>query len=79
MDEPSSAASLCLGSTPGAVDSPTGPFSTSAARGRSPGYSDTWLFLEREVNSLHTAASVGAQLQAFSPANLLMSLLAARR
>lgn len=45
---------------------------------RSPGYSDTWLFVDREVNSLHTAANVGAQLMQFSPANLIMSFMARR-
>ena len=45
---------------------------------QSPGFSDTWLFIEREVQHLHSAASVGAQLQSFSPANLLLSLMARR-
>ena len=45
---------------------------------RSPGFSDTWLFIEREVNSLHSAASVASQLQAYSPANLLLSLMSRR-
>ena len=45
---------------------------------RSPGFSDTWLFIEREVHSLHTAAGVASQLQAYSPANLLLTLMSRR-
>jgi len=45
---------------------------------RSPGFSDTFLFIEREVNSLHTVAGVARQLQAYSPANILLTLLSRR-
>jgi len=45
---------------------------------KSPGFSDTFLFIEREVSSLHSVAGVARQLQAFSPANLLMTLLSRR-
>lgn len=45
---------------------------------KSPGFSDTFLFIEREVSSLHSVAGVARQLQAYSPANLLMTLLSRR-
>jgi len=46
---------------------------------KSPGFSDTFLFVEREVSSLHSVAGVARQLQAYSPANLLMTLLSQSR
>jgi len=45
---------------------------------RSPGLSDTWLFLEREVEAVHQLAVAGEQLSALSPSSLLMSLLSRR-
>ena len=46
---------------------------------KSPGFSDTFLFVEREVSSLHSVAGVARQMQAYSPANLLMTLLSQSR
>lgn len=45
---------------------------------RSAELSDTWTFVEREVEALRTVAHVKSRLPDLSPANLLLSLLARR-
>jgi len=46
---------------------------------RSPELSDTWTFVEREVNALRSVANVKSRLSDLSPANLILSLLARPR
>jgi len=42
---------------------------------RSPRLHDTWLFLEREVTTLHQLAGASSKLHTLSPANLVLSML----